>query len=226
MTREEKLWSMTMVNLVSVAEKLGVKIDKKGAKEKAIKKIIAAEDAKNAKTDNLVPMPGAEKLAELKKEVSEDKCADGRTYAEIGKEIAKEAKEKAKKAKAEKKVSAKKSVEKKKEKKSKIDFAEKRAEVTEICKSINYSTKFYEKQTAKYIILMNADNKNVANLYIGSKRCTLLIKEASAPKGLTPDRVRNCAFNWAIDIEYSKMKSELVKLLPKIKYVRKNKEDK
>ena len=27
MTREEKLWSMTMVNLVSVAEKLGVKID-------------------------------------------------------------------------------------------------------------------------------------------------------------------------------------------------------
>lgn len=117
MTREEKLWSMTMMNLVSVAEKLGVKIDKKGAKAKAIEKILAAEDAKNAKTEKLVPMPGAEKLAELKKAVDEDTCADGRKYSEIGKEIAKQAKEKAKKAKTEKKAKVEKKSAEKKEKK-------------------------------------------------------------------------------------------------------------
>ena len=62
--------------------------------------------------ETLVPMPGIEKLAELKKEVSKDKdddtCADGRKYAEIGKEIAEQAKQKAEEAKtANKKNTAK-----------------------------------------------------------------------------------------------------------------------
>ena len=45
MTREEKLITMRMVDLVNVAEKLGIKINKKGSKEVAIKKILEAEQA-------------------------------------------------------------------------------------------------------------------------------------------------------------------------------------
>lgn len=47
MTREEKLISMKMTDLVTVAEKLGIKINKKGSKEKAIEKILAAEADQN-----------------------------------------------------------------------------------------------------------------------------------------------------------------------------------
>lgn len=83
MTREEKLYSMTMTCLVEVANRLGIKIDKKGAKSKAVAKILEAE-AKQSET-----------------------CADGRTYAEIGKEIAKEAEQKSAKAKQSKKQKAK-----------------------------------------------------------------------------------------------------------------------
>lgn len=43
MTREEKLYSMTMANLEIVADKLGIKINKKAAKSKAIEKILEAE---------------------------------------------------------------------------------------------------------------------------------------------------------------------------------------
>ena len=111
MTREEKLYSMTMVNLLEVANKLGVKIDKKGAKSKAVAKILAAENAQN-EIKNPDEIPTDEYVAEVmeqKKElgiecppiesveiVSEDKCADGTDYSEIGKEIAEEAKQKAK----------------------------------------------------------------------------------------------------------------------------------
>ena len=73
MTREEKLYSMTMGCLVEVANKLGIKIDKKGAKSKAVAKILEAEkkQADEMKVDDskLVPMPGAEKLADVDKEV-------------------------------------------------------------------------------------------------------------------------------------------------------------
>jgi len=73
MTREEKLYSMTMGCLVEVANKLGIKIDKKGAKAKAVAKILEAEkkQADEMKVDEskLVPMPGAEKLADVDKEV-------------------------------------------------------------------------------------------------------------------------------------------------------------
>ena len=43
MTREEKLYSMTMTNLEIVADKLGVKINKKAAKSQAVAKILEAE---------------------------------------------------------------------------------------------------------------------------------------------------------------------------------------
>lgn len=69
MTREEKLYSMTMTCLAEVANKLGIKIDKKGAKSKAVAKILEAE-AKQKQDEGLVPMPGIEKLADVDKEVS------------------------------------------------------------------------------------------------------------------------------------------------------------
>ena len=110
MTREDKLYSMKMVDLIKVADKLGIKINKKAAKSEAVEKILLAEqtnkenekaiEKEKAENDayvaevmqqkkdlgiecpkiesyevveeNLVPMPGAEKLAELKKEVQSD----------------------------------------------------------------------------------------------------------------------------------------------------------
>lgn len=107
MTREERLYSMRMVDLVNLAANLGIKVNRKAAKSEAIEKILAAEemnkqnekeivkeeaendayvaevmqqkkdldiecpkiDSYEVIEENLVPMPGAEKLAELKKEV-------------------------------------------------------------------------------------------------------------------------------------------------------------
>lgn len=69
MTREELYYSMTMKMLAEKAEKMGVKIDKKGSKQKAVEKMLAAEAAmeqellkeaqKVAKTESTlsVPMP-------------------------------------------------------------------------------------------------------------------------------------------------------------------------
>ena len=113
MSREDKLFSMTMACLVEVADKLGIKIDKKGAKAKAVAKILAAEaerdakeaEAKEAEKDSLEISNAI--VADFERD--DDTCADGTAYVEIGKEIAEEAKAKAKKAKAEKK--AKKSAE-------------------------------------------------------------------------------------------------------------------
>ena len=82
MTREEKLYSMRMQDLVNVADKLGIKINTKAAKSAAIEKILAAEEM-NKQNEK-----------EIAKE--EEMCADGTSYAEIGKEIAAQAKEKAK----------------------------------------------------------------------------------------------------------------------------------
>lgn len=86
MTREEKLWTMRMQDLKVVADKLGIKINTKAAKSLAIEKILAAEEmnkqnekelAKEEKENKkiieeskLVPMPGIEKLTDLKAEVS------------------------------------------------------------------------------------------------------------------------------------------------------------
>ena len=82
MTREEKLYSMRMQDLVNVADKLGIKINTKAAKSKAIETILAAEEMNK------------QNKKEIAKE--EEMCADGTSYAEIGKELATQAKEKAK----------------------------------------------------------------------------------------------------------------------------------
>ena len=82
MTREDKLYAMRMVDLVNLAEKLNIKINKKGSKTVAIEKIMAAEAAKQPESEikpepkaeeNLVPMPGAEKLSDLKTEYAKPK---------------------------------------------------------------------------------------------------------------------------------------------------------
>lgn len=132
MTREEKLTTMTMACLAEIAKGLGIKIDKKGAKSKAVAKILEAETKSAEKTEivkklnkkqneaneftnisdadveaeiaktkterKLVPMPGAEKLAELKEEY----CGDGTPLAEVSKEIFEQAKVKSAKASAKK----------------------------------------------------------------------------------------------------------------------------
>lgn len=93
MTREEKLISMKMTDLVEVAQKLNIKIDVKGSKSKAVAKILAAESA----------VAESEKPAEVET-VAETAVVDNEQnltdeqYAEIGKEIAEEAKQKAKRA--------------------------------------------------------------------------------------------------------------------------------
>lgn len=100
MTREQKLYAMRMVDIAEVAEKLGVKIDKKGKKSVAVQKILDAESKDKA-----------EKPVELKEEY----CGDGTPLAEVGKEIAEQAK---KKSKAVKKVVAEAKPKKAREKKA------------------------------------------------------------------------------------------------------------
>ena len=82
MTREEKLYSMRMIDLAKIADNLGIKINKKQSKTKAIEKIMAAEAAKQPESEikpepkaeeNLVPMPGVEKLSDLKTEYAKPK---------------------------------------------------------------------------------------------------------------------------------------------------------
>lgn len=111
MTREEKLYSMRMVDLKAVADKLGIKIDTKSAKSKAVETILAAEEmnkqnekeiakeeAETVKIEEpkLVPMPGTEDPEWGKKHwAADDVAGDGTPLAEVGKEIAAQAKEKA-----------------------------------------------------------------------------------------------------------------------------------
>ena len=54
MTREDKLYSMRMQELVGVAEKLGIKINTKAAKSQAVEKILAAEKAAAEEKTTLV----------------------------------------------------------------------------------------------------------------------------------------------------------------------------
>ena len=75
MTREEKLYSMTMKMLVAEAEKLGVKIDKKGSREKAVNKILAfeaekaeAEKAKRIITEDTIKKELKERIEAVKEE--------------------------------------------------------------------------------------------------------------------------------------------------------------
>ena len=69
MTREEKLWTMRMVDLKNLADKLGIKINTKAAKEKAIAKILEAEGKiEEPKVEEVNPV--TEVKTEVKTEVN------------------------------------------------------------------------------------------------------------------------------------------------------------
>ena len=106
MTREEKLTSMTMACLAQVAARLGIKIDKKGAKAKAVAKILEAEAQQTAEKTEVV-----KKLNKKQNEANEfTNISDADVEAEIAKTKAEEKKEK--KASAKKTETAKKTEEK------------------------------------------------------------------------------------------------------------------
>lgn len=71
MTREDKLYSMTMANLQIVADKLGVKINPKAAKSKAVEKILEAEADKEWEEEAT-----KEKETQEKKQAESDKAAE------------------------------------------------------------------------------------------------------------------------------------------------------
>ena len=91
MTREEKLWSMTGVTLLGVAEKLGIKTTKstlKQGKEKLIAKILEIENADQPETKDenqeKKDLEAAEKEAKdlWEKEADEEKAARDQKQAE------------------------------------------------------------------------------------------------------------------------------------------------
>ena len=193
MTREERLYTMTMACLVEVANKLGIKIDKKGAKSKAVAKILEAEAKKDAENpDNIPDTEYVEQVMEQKKElgiecppiesievVSDDTCADGTTYAEVGKEIAEQAKEKSVKAKRATKPSAK-----------KVDNSARRdALVADIEKLDGFSCKLYEKLPNLVVIKYN--NKSVIEVRFSRTGTTINCKECYVPKNVKVDVVQN-----------------------------------
>ena len=76
MTREEKLWSMTGVTLLGVAEKLGIKTTKstlKQGKEKLIAKILEIENANQPETKDEDPKPEDQPEVNNESEATEPK---------------------------------------------------------------------------------------------------------------------------------------------------------
>lgn len=86
MTREEKLFAMRMTELVAEAERLGVKIDKKGRKDKAVARILAFEAEQ------------AQAVADAEEQTADDTtCGDGTPFTEVMQEIVAGAEQKAEK---------------------------------------------------------------------------------------------------------------------------------
>lgn len=161
MTREEKLISMKMTDLVEVAQKLNIKIDVKGSKSKAVAKILAAE---NAVAESEKPAE-VETVAETAVVDNEQNLTDEQ-YAEIGKEIAEEAKQKAKRAqqraKKEKKASA-----------PKVD-------VLAITESVVKSLDLKYKRSRDGIGIFNSEDKRVLDIWKRSSKIRVYIASDNA----------------------------------------------
>ena len=115
--------------------------------------------------ENLVPMPGVEKLAELKNEQNTDteKELTDDEYAQIGKEIAQQAKQKAedvKNARAKQKASGERP----------IDVAHK------ICKQFNQ----FNLTTAKNNVGIHVDKKRIIDIWGRSTKIRIYVSEDNA----------------------------------------------
>jgi tRNA 2-selenouridine synthase SelU len=91
MTREDKLYSMRMQDLVNVAENLGIKINTKASKSKAIEKILAAEEM-NKKNDKELAKEETAKIEEperLRKLREERNKAEAEVLTETAKAVKK-----------------------------------------------------------------------------------------------------------------------------------------
>ena len=140
----------------------------------------------------LVPMPGAEKLADLKEEY----CGDGTKYAEVGKQIAEQAKQKAVAAKREKAAREKKA--------PKVDIAEAQAPVSKAITDLGLIVKTYAGSSRNFTV-KNEAGKTVCEVYFGSKKFALMVRANQVPEGYTADRVRNCPSSHAFDFAYSEV---------------------
>ncbi len=208
MTREERLYTMTMACLVEVANKLGIKIDKKGAKSKAVAKILAAEEAQKPaetaeKQTETAPAKKPAKQAEVKtaettKVVNDDTCADGRTYAEIGKEIAEQAKKKAKDAK------------KSDRKTERVEVKQTLIDTLEACggkyRVVGKRVRLVDANDKCYAYLLS--NKSVARLYIRAD-----VKQFSIVESIASDNVYSkSSYKKTAIIEFD----NIAKILPEL----------
>lgn len=141
------------------------------------------------KSVELVPMPGAERLAELKKEYSKNDV--------------KEAKQKVSKAKA------------KKEKIPKQDVTESIQAVVAVVEKAGFQTKTYAGDI-RTITVKNGAGKTVGDVHIGGSKCALSMRASLVPDGYVADRVRKCPNSHAFDIAYSDL-NKLAELLNNIK---------
>lgn len=172
MTREEKLYTMTMGCLVEVANRLGIKIDKKGAKAKAVAKILDAEAKLN-----------------------DNNCGDGTPLAVVGKEIAADAKKKADEIKK-LNDSAKTTTEIINKAEAKIDADEKKAKKP--AKKAVKTVKLDKTDVINVIISAGLDctdapkrdikiGSKLATVYVGSKTCTLYFNSEPVKDALEND---------------------------------------
>ena len=170
MTREEKLYSMTMLNLVEVANKLGVKIDKKGAKSKAVAKILAAENAVAENEKPVAVETVAEPVVDTEQNLTDEQ------YAEIGKEIAEEAKQKAK------------AVKKPREKANGVDD-ETIKKIENAVSDAGFECKSgrSSKDSRVYFIKVYAGKKQISLIYFGIKYTTVFFDNDSV-KSLLEDK--------------------------------------
>lgn len=154
------------------ASKEASKPKKTSKKEKEENKPIAKKTTakkENTAKKELVPMPGIEKLSDLKEEYS----GDGTPLAEVGKEIAKQAKEKAAKvAKDQKKEVAKK--EKKVKSSGAIDNS--LLSVKEVCEANNLE--YTISSTGRYARLLY-NGKSAAIMFSRKDGVRLYVKDSS-----------------------------------------------
>jgi len=144
---------------------------------------VPTEEKENKKENKLVPMPGADKLAELKEEY----CADGTSYAEIGKEIAEQAKQKAKAVK--------------KEKLAKATLEDRDRQLRTFLEACGYNVELKSGKMLK----AKKDGCKTFDLYVGLKKAVLLFTKTNAPKDKKADRIANCPLSHRFDIDYNNL---------------------